>query len=166
LVTEFAELLAVDPAILLSRPTPRESGPPPATLGALLATAGAPITVDRLTDAPGSTPVGTRSHLATLDAHLTPSGLRVQHGDAGVRIVAAIEPCDPGQLQRTLRGQHARKGLTALEAELLHRAFRGELAGAKLTNAEQVANARLLNAGLVDEEIGVSDDARYSVGHT
>jgi transcriptional regulator with XRE-family HTH domain len=166
LVAELAELLAVELATLLARPEPRESGPPPATLGALLATAGGPVTFDTLTGALGCTPAETRGHLATLDAQLTPSGLRVQQGDAGVRLIAADEPRDAEQLQHTLRGQHARQGLTALEAELLHRAFRGELAGAKLTNADQVACARLFNAGLVDEELGVIDDVRYCVGQT
>jgi hypothetical protein len=117
-----------------------------------LATAGGPVTFDTLTGALGCTPAETRGHLATLDAQLTPFGLRVQQDDAGVRLIAADEPRDAEQLHHTLRGQHARQGLTALEAELLHRAFRDELTAAKLTNAEQVAYARLLNEGLLGED--------------
>jgi transcriptional regulator with XRE-family HTH domain len=152
LVADLAEVLAVEFTTLIARPGTSESAPPPASLGALLATAGAPVTFDTLTDALDATPTETRDHLATLDAQLAPAGLRVDHSDAGVRLVPAVEARDPEQLQHMLRGQHARDGLTAVEAGLLHRAFRGELVSDKLTNPEQVAYARLLNARLVTSD--------------
>jgi hypothetical protein len=49
---------------------------------------------------------------------------------------------------------------------LLARALAGTLDPSRLGNAEQVGRARLENAGLVDEDLRVTDEVRYSLGLT
>lgn len=53
--------------------------------------------------------------------------------------------------------------MTATDATLLYRAMNGMLQPGKLTNAEQVAYARLLNAGLLDDTGAPTSPVRYSV---
>lgn len=73
---------------------------------------------------------------------------------------------DADALARLLRGQHATAGLTATDASMLFRAYTGTVDPARLGNADQVALARLENAGLVDAELTITDDVRFSLDLT
>lgn len=164
LLCRLADLLAVDVADLVGQ-QPEPTGPTADArrLGALLATAGEPVLPATLADALELTAGEVEGLLDRLDADLRPAGLRLHRGNAGVSIVADGATLDDARLRQLLRGQHARHGLTRLEAQLLARAAAGTLDPTSLGIAYQVALARLVNAGLVDADGNLDDDVRFSL---
>lgn len=134
-----------------------------AEVGALLASTDHAVAVETLAEALDSTLDRVRQQLKVLDQELRGSGLRLMEAPAGVQIVADPSGRAPEAFQQLLRGQHARHGLTATEAKLLHRALNGTLEPGDLTHAEQVAYARLLNARLIDLAGGLDNDVLRSL---
>jgi transcriptional regulator with XRE-family HTH domain len=164
LVQRLATTLACDLSDLLASADPAGDADPDhgsvSQVGSLLAGADEPVDVDTLAEALECTLAETRVRLDALDGELRPCGLRVGEQAGRVSIVADTARRSPAPFERLLRGQHARRGMAATEATLLYRAMNGALQPGKLTNAEQVAYARLLNAGLLDSDDGPSRAVR------
>lgn len=167
LVQRLADTLACDVASLLASAGPAGATDPPdgcvSQAGALLASADEPVDVDTLAEALEYTLAETRVRLDALDGELRACGLRVGEQAGQVSIVADTARRPPTTFERLLRGQHTRRGMTATDATLLYRAMTGTLEPGKFTNAEQVAYARLLNAGLIDTCGHPGDDVAFSI---
>lgn len=165
LLSRLAELLAVDLADLLATSRrPSDAAVDVRNVGALLASVNEPVAETTLADVLDTTLPETSELLRRLDDLLRPAGLRLHIGPDGAQVVADARRRDSNHLLRLLRGQHARHGITALDALLLARASTGALDAQRAGNAEQVALARLRNAGLLDDADTLSDDVRYSLG--
>lgn len=162
----LAEALALDPRDLIAdTPAPAPAAPSAAlsSVGSLLAAADGPVAEATLTDALGITAADTDRLLAELDAALRPVGLRLHRHERHASIVSSAADRDVDALERLLRGQHATAGLSATDASMLFRAYTGTVDPVRLGNAEQVALARLNNAGLVDADLTVTDDVRFGL---
>lgn len=165
-LVRLADALAVDTADLFPRAT--LAAPTDSDLvqrvGALLAAANDPVATATLAAATGASTDDVDTALSQLDVALQHLGSRVHHGSRGVDIVPSARAADPNEVRTLLRGQHAAHGLTRLDAQLLSRAATGTIDRARAGNADQVALARLENAGLIDADLELTDDVRYSLG--
>jgi transcriptional regulator with XRE-family HTH domain len=168
LLSRLADLLAIDLADLLT--TSRRASDNAADVGdvshvgALLVSVDEPVAPATLAETLDTTHAETADLLTELDQALQAAGLRLQVGPDGARIVGDVSRRDSDRLRRLLRGQHARHGLNGLDALLLARAAAGTLDTQRAGNAEQVALARMRNAGMLDDNHELSDDVRYSLG--
>lgn len=102
--------------------------------------------------------------LADLDAALRPAGLVLHRSPGGVEIMPEATCRDPERLQQLLRAQHTVHGLTATDATVLTRAHAGTLDVGRLGNDGQVVLARLLNAGILDDDHELTDEVGFSLG--
>ncbi len=139
-------------ALVLPEPTPGTSvaEDDTARLGALLHATETLTPINAICEVLGWTLEHTRAALDDLDRHLRPAGLRVHEVKGEVRIVRRVEATDAGKLKELLRRHQARRGLGLSEARVLADLAAGRLDTKKLSNPNQVALARLRNAGLVD----------------
>ena len=170
LIARLADALACDITDLVDRPRPHgddrddpDDGDPVAKVGSLLASTDGVVAVETLADSIGGTLARTTELLDELDQRLRSCGLRLHRARAGVQLVADPAHRQPAALQQLLRGQQARQGLTVTEATLLYRALNGTLEPGNLTNAEQVAYARLVNADLIAMCRHPGDDVEFSI---
>lgn len=165
-LARLADVLAVDIRQLFAGDeppaAPADDRPDVRAAGALLAAADGPVALDTLADALETSLPETTALLEELGRALGPAGLRLARGPDGITIVPDV--CrDTDRLERLLRGQHATHGLTILDASLLARVHAGTLDRDRMGNADQVALARLENAGMIDDG-GLTDEVRYSLG--
>ena len=160
LVAKLADTLALDLSQLVAADGERteQEDASVARLGALLAAVDEPVASSTLADVLELRPSAVGSLLDELDLALRAAGLRLHRGTNGAEIVGDRTVDDAPDLERALRAQQACHGIKANEAALLHLALIGELDSAMLGNAEQVAYARLINAGLMTPDGHCSDD--------
>lgn len=147
-----------------STPTIDDDGVQVRELGALLHSADEPVARATLADLLATTPTRIGQLLDQLAATLEPAGLQVHDGPGGVALVPETTVRDPERLRELLQAQHASHGLTSTDATILARAHAGTLDPARLGNADLVAAARLTNAGLLDDDLHLTDDVAYSLG--
>lgn len=166
LICRLADILILDVIDLFVRPALAE---PPADagslaeVGALLASAEGGVTLDALAEATGCTLDVVDDLVEEFDRRLRQLGMQLRRRGGRLQIVPRHDVRPDGRLQQLLRGQHVRHGMTATDATLLHRALRGGIDAGELTNAEQVAYARLLNAGLIDTSGCPTEDVAFSL---
>ena len=180
LLTRLADVLAVPlPALILeddSSPVdPAEASggghhdesheDDAARVGALLYATETLTPIGAVCDALDWTRTRTRAALNALDAQLRPAGLCVHELKGEVRIQRRADSAEVDALKQLLRRHQARRGLNLGEARVLADLLAGRLDTSKLSNPNQVALARLSNAGLVDleNEPDLSEDVRCSL---
>lgn len=84
-------------------------------------------------------------------------------GPDGVQVVPADVRCSKA-LEGVLQAQQAVHGLHANDAAVLPRATAGTLDPSRLSAAELIAVARLTNAGILGDDLLLTDDVAYRLG--
>jgi transcriptional regulator with XRE-family HTH domain len=176
LVCQLAGLLAVEPADLLT--TPPRLGPQQASeaadteaLGALLATEATLVPVATLALVLEWEPERVAAGLAGLDTALGGCGQRLHWLGNDVKIIPAGSVVSTELVARLTRRSFARRGMSLAQARLLRQAALGTLTGSEHGNADRVALATLVNAGLVTFAAGdarggrptLSPDSQFSL---
>jgi transcriptional regulator with XRE-family HTH domain len=157
MLAALAEVLAVSFDELFGRVQPvaaagKDTAAPAAdaaAVGALLGTDGRLVPMETLADALGWSVDRVRAALRELAERLPAAGLRLHLLNGSVSIVPAAAAVGPVELQRLSRAVLSRRGLKSSSARVLHQACTGVLDTGKQGNAERVALAGLVNAGLL-----------------
>lgn len=138
-----------------------------ARLGALLWETSTATPLSAITEVLGWTLEHARDAIKALDALLRPAGLRVQMRNSEVRLERRLDAAGELEVKALLRRHQARRGLGLSEARVLADLLAGRLDTTKLSNPNQVALARLANAGLVEleDEPRVSEDLDFGLPH-
>lgn len=157
-LARLADALALDLHEILSGTTQpdarRAAGRDPAgdaaAVGALLHAAGVLTPTAALTDALGWTYERLDAALGDLDQRLRDCGMRVHRLHNRVSIERDNTSVDAEVLETSMRQHLARDNINATEARILHRIVSGQGLPRDPSNADSVALAVLINAGLVE----------------
>ncbi len=174
LLGRLASGLGLEPRELLTSEADSAPSPDAAALGALLAEITDPISAEAAADLLGWALDRTLQAAETLEALASTVGFALRRLNAEIQLVPSGTAASADVLTAAHHAQHTRRGLSALEARLLHQVmFTPSFDKRRLTAAETVALGQLRNAGLVDEsvnenwmqrqQLGVAADVSYSV---
>lgn len=141
-------------------------------VGALLSIEDTLVPTLTLAAVLGWTPERVLAALTALEQPLAAVGQRLHRLGGDVKVVAAATTVPAATVTALTRRSFARRGMSLSQARLLRRAWLGELTGSEHGNADRVALADLVNAGLLDAPAGtargttpgLSADSAFSLG--
>jgi transcriptional regulator with XRE-family HTH domain len=172
MIGALAEALALTPNELFNTPTGTqrpEVTVDAAAVGGLLAGDGRLVPTAALAEVLGWTGERVTAALDGLAVRLPEVGQRLHRLGNDVSIVAAVAPAD--RLEGLSRRVMAARGLTTHQAQLLYRAWCGQLTPTMPSNPDRVTLGVLTNAGLLTvpdrvtrgELPQLTDDVRFSL---